>query len=150
MTTFIIYPFHVGCSYSQYRIGVLQRPSLPTLLSQDTSCGTIIVPANATSEVFIEYLRSHKCHIFLLIICCRALSSLTNLFFIFQFEDIGPHGTKVIIYNLWLNDEGIYELSFDDDDEVYKTFLMVLYWLCVRYHAYGMKYLEKLYYVIIY
>lgn len=35
-----------------------------------------------------------------------------------QFEDIGAHGSKVIIYNLWLNDEGIYELSFDDDDEV--------------------------------
>ncbi|XP_044469189.1 protein MICRORCHIDIA 2-like isoform X2 [Mangifera indica] len=34
-----------------------------------------------------------------------------------QFEEIGPHGTKVIIYNLWLNDEGIYELNFDDDDE---------------------------------
>ncbi|KAK3224238.1 hypothetical protein Dsin_011263 [Dipteronia sinensis] len=34
-----------------------------------------------------------------------------------QFEDIGPHGTKVIIYNLWLNDEGVYELSFDDYDE---------------------------------
>ncbi|XP_059437585.1 protein MICRORCHIDIA 2-like [Corylus avellana] len=34
-----------------------------------------------------------------------------------QFEDIGPHGTKILIYNLWLNDEGIYELSFDDDDE---------------------------------
>ncbi|XP_038702683.1 protein MICRORCHIDIA 2-like [Tripterygium wilfordii] len=34
-----------------------------------------------------------------------------------QFEDIGRHGTKIIIYNLWLNDEGIYELSFDDDDE---------------------------------
>ncbi|KAB1200490.1 MORC family CW-type zinc finger protein 3 [Morella rubra] len=34
-----------------------------------------------------------------------------------QFEDIGPHGTKIVIYNLWLNDEGIYELSFDDDDE---------------------------------
>lgn len=34
-----------------------------------------------------------------------------------QFEDIGSHGTKIIIYNLWLNDEGIYELSFDDDDE---------------------------------
>ncbi|KAJ0252260.1 Protein MICRORCHIDIA 2 [Hirschfeldia incana] len=34
-----------------------------------------------------------------------------------QFDDIGTHGTKVIIYNLWLNDEGIYELSFDDDDE---------------------------------
>ncbi|CAH8345118.1 unnamed protein product [Eruca vesicaria subsp. sativa] len=34
-----------------------------------------------------------------------------------QFDDIGTHGTKVIIFNLWLNDEGIYELSFDDDDE---------------------------------
>ncbi|PWA75347.1 histidine kinase-like ATPase, C-terminal domain-containing protein [Artemisia annua] len=34
-----------------------------------------------------------------------------------QFEDIGSHGTKVMIYNLWLNDEGIYELNFDEDDE---------------------------------
>lgn len=36
----------------------------------------------------------------------------------YQFEDIGTHGTKVMIYNLWLNDEGIYELSFDEEDEV--------------------------------
>ncbi|KAL3633207.1 hypothetical protein CASFOL_022969 [Castilleja foliolosa] len=34
-----------------------------------------------------------------------------------QFENIGSHGTKVIIYNLWMNDEGIYELNFDDDDK---------------------------------
>ncbi|XP_054824316.1 protein MICRORCHIDIA 2-like isoform X2 [Prosopis cineraria] len=34
-----------------------------------------------------------------------------------QFDDIGSHGTKVVIYNLWLNDEGVYELSFDDDAE---------------------------------
>ncbi|XWS33815.1 hypothetical protein CRYUN_Cryun22dG0115200 [Craigia yunnanensis] len=34
-----------------------------------------------------------------------------------QFDDIGAHGTKIVIYNLWLNDEGIYELAFDDDDE---------------------------------
>ncbi|XVE82540.1 hypothetical protein DITRI_Ditri16bG0013400 [Diplodiscus trichospermus] len=34
-----------------------------------------------------------------------------------QFDGIGPHGTKIVIYNLWLNDEGIYELAFDDDDE---------------------------------
>ncbi|PWA75348.1 histidine kinase-like ATPase, C-terminal domain-containing protein [Artemisia annua] len=34
-----------------------------------------------------------------------------------QFEDIGSHGTKVLIYNLWLNDEGIYELNFDEDEE---------------------------------
>uniref|UniRef100_A0A7N0TEG0 Morc S5 domain-containing protein n=1 Tax=Kalanchoe fedtschenkoi TaxID=63787 RepID=A0A7N0TEG0_KALFE len=34
-----------------------------------------------------------------------------------QFNDIGSHGTKVFIYNLWLNDEGVYELSFDEDTE---------------------------------
>ncbi|XP_073122621.1 protein MICRORCHIDIA 2-like [Henckelia pumila] len=34
-----------------------------------------------------------------------------------QFDDIGSHGTKIIIFNLWMNDEGIYELCFDDDDE---------------------------------
>ncbi|KAI3451015.1 hypothetical protein Pfo_007680 [Paulownia fortunei] len=34
-----------------------------------------------------------------------------------QFDNIGSHGTKIIIYNLWMNDEGIYELNFDDDDE---------------------------------
>ncbi|KAJ9562031.1 hypothetical protein OSB04_007191 [Centaurea solstitialis] len=34
-----------------------------------------------------------------------------------QFEDIGSHGTKIIIYNLWLDDEGIYELNCDEDDE---------------------------------
>ncbi|CAM8880036.1 unnamed protein product [Rhodiola kirilowii] len=34
-----------------------------------------------------------------------------------QFNDIGSSGTKVLIYNLWLNDEGVYELSFDEDME---------------------------------
>lgn len=34
-----------------------------------------------------------------------------------QFDDIKSHGTRIIVYNLWLNDEGIYELNFDDDDE---------------------------------
>ncbi|XP_058004605.1 protein MICRORCHIDIA 6 isoform X2 [Hevea brasiliensis] len=34
-----------------------------------------------------------------------------------QFDDIGSHGTKVIIYNLWLNDDGIVELDFDTDPE---------------------------------
>ncbi|CAM0910591.1 unnamed protein product [Alopecurus aequalis] len=34
-----------------------------------------------------------------------------------QFEDIDSHGTKVVIYNLWMNDDGLLELDFDDDDE---------------------------------
>ncbi|XP_006662229.1 protein MICRORCHIDIA 1-like [Oryza brachyantha] len=34
-----------------------------------------------------------------------------------QFEDIVGHGTKVAIYNLWMNDDGLLELDFEDDDE---------------------------------
>jgi len=51
-----------------------------------------------------------------------------------QLEDIGTHGTKVIIYNLWLNDEGIYELSFHDDNEVTHT---CPYIYSLRYPARG-------------
>lgn len=34
-----------------------------------------------------------------------------------QFEDVGSHGTKVLVYNLWMNDSGLLELDFEDDDE---------------------------------
>ncbi|CAA0808534.1 Histidine kinase-- DNA gyrase B-- and HSP90-like ATPase family protein [Striga hermonthica] len=32
-------------------------------------------------------------------------------------DDIGPHGTKIIVYNLWQNDEGKMELDFETDTE---------------------------------
>ncbi|KAL5713378.1 hypothetical protein ACHQM5_015458 [Ranunculus cassubicifolius] len=34
-----------------------------------------------------------------------------------QFEDVGPHGTKIMVYNLWLNDDALLELDFNSDDE---------------------------------
>ncbi|KAJ1260592.1 hypothetical protein BS78_10G244200 [Paspalum vaginatum] len=34
-----------------------------------------------------------------------------------QFQDVGDHGTKVVVYNLWMNDDGLLELDFEDDDE---------------------------------
>ncbi|XP_030938070.1 protein MICRORCHIDIA 6 [Quercus lobata] len=34
-----------------------------------------------------------------------------------EFDDIGAHGTKVIIYNLWFNDDGNMELDFLSDPE---------------------------------
>ncbi|KAE9467410.1 hypothetical protein C3L33_00678, partial [Rhododendron williamsianum] len=34
-----------------------------------------------------------------------------------QFDDIGYHGTKIIVYNLWLTDGGTLELDFDSDPE---------------------------------
>uniref|UniRef100_A0ACD5VRQ3 Uncharacterized protein n=1 Tax=Avena sativa TaxID=4498 RepID=A0ACD5VRQ3_AVESA len=32
-----------------------------------------------------------------------------------QFDDIGEHGTKVIVFNLWFNDDGDVELDFNSD-----------------------------------
>ncbi|ESW10038.1 hypothetical protein PHAVU_009G176500 [Phaseolus vulgaris] len=34
-----------------------------------------------------------------------------------QFDEIGSHGTKVIIYNLWCNDDGNLELDFDTNSK---------------------------------
>ncbi|XP_042502429.1 protein MICRORCHIDIA 6-like [Macadamia integrifolia] len=34
-----------------------------------------------------------------------------------QFNDMGHHGTKVIIYNLWFNNDGDMELDFESDPE---------------------------------
>ncbi|KAJ9129246.1 hypothetical protein P3X46_033956, partial [Hevea brasiliensis] len=33
------------------------------------------------------------------------------------FDDIGDHGTKIVLYNLWLNDDGDMELDFDSNIE---------------------------------
>ncbi|KAL4554234.1 hypothetical protein LXL04_039634 [Taraxacum kok-saghyz] len=44
--------------------------------------------------------------------CTSILQMGTRLF-----EDIRSHRTKLLVYNLWLNDEGIYKLDFDGDDE---------------------------------
>ncbi|KAK9674202.1 hypothetical protein RND81_12G218000 [Saponaria officinalis] len=34
-----------------------------------------------------------------------------------QFDDVGSHGTKVIVYNLWLTDDGKLEFDFESDPE---------------------------------
>ncbi|KAK1353272.1 putative histidine kinase-like ATPase domain-containing protein [Heracleum sosnowskyi] len=44
-------------------------------------------------------------------ICSRILNVSRH------FDDIGQHGTKIVIYNLWLNDREDMELDFDSDAE---------------------------------
>ncbi|KAH6557461.1 hypothetical protein KP509_1Z113400 [Ceratopteris richardii] len=34
-----------------------------------------------------------------------------------QFDDLGLHGTKIIVYNLWMNDDGELELDFETDEQ---------------------------------
>lgn len=41
-----------------------------------------------------------------------------------QFDDIGSHGTKIIIYNLWFGDDGNTELDFESDTEVDIPFIV--------------------------
>lgn len=33
-----------------------------------------------------------------------------------QFDEIGHHGTRIILYNLWFNSDGVLELDFDSDE----------------------------------
>ncbi len=47
---------------------------------------------------------------------------MVGVLYFFQFNDIGWHGTKVIVFNLWLNDDGILELDFDSDEHVTQLF----------------------------
>lgn len=42
-------------------------------------------------------------------------SSMEDL--LMQFKDIGLQGTKVFIYNLWCNNDGLLELDFEEDNE---------------------------------
>jgi hypothetical protein len=55
---------------------------------------------------------------------------LDILFFtLWQFDGIGYHGTKIIIFNLWFNDDGNLELDFDTDPEVVVFVLLILQFL---------------------
>ncbi|KAH7427145.1 hypothetical protein KP509_10G031800 [Ceratopteris richardii] len=42
---------------------------------------------------------------------------LTEAELLSQFNDLGQHGTKLIVYNLWMNDDGELELDFDTDEQ---------------------------------
>ena len=44
--------------------------------------------------------------------------SLISHSLLIQFDDMGDHGTKIIVFNLWLNDDGDMELDFNSDKKV--------------------------------
>ncbi len=55
---------------------------------------------------------------------------MLGVLYFFQFNDIGWHGTKVIVFNLWLNDDGILELDFDSDEHVTQLFTPWTFQIC--------------------
>ena len=72
--------------------------------------------------------RLHQRKTFLYLIFTTFLFSLTIclFFLVWQFDNVGSHGTKVIIYNLWLNSDAKLELDFDSDAEVNIFYLSCL------------------------
>ena len=50
-----------------------------------------------------------------------------NFLLLIQFDDIGEHGTKVIVFNLWFNDDGDMELDFNSDGKVCNVGLLWSY-----------------------
>lgn len=48
-------------------------------------------------------------------------SARSKWLFILQFSSIKEQGTRIIIYNLWEDDEGHLELDFDEDIHVCST-----------------------------
>ncbi|KAG9449911.1 hypothetical protein H6P81_009876 [Aristolochia fimbriata] len=99
-------------------VGLLSYTSLMA-----TGCGNIVVPmvdyefsssmgkfqslCFAARDIYDSNLST--------ILQCSPFKSEAEL--LKQFDDIGHHGTKVILYNLWFNDDGELELDFESDPE---------------------------------
>ncbi|TVU34108.1 hypothetical protein EJB05_15936 [Eragrostis curvula] len=89
----------------------------------ETGCDDVLVPTvdyqyDTTTASFIQMLR-HDQKLFssnlAILLKWSPFSSEAEL--LEQFDDMGEHGTKIIVFNLWLNDDGDMELDFDSDEK---------------------------------
>ncbi|XP_054805722.1 protein MICRORCHIDIA 6 isoform X2 [Prosopis cineraria] len=112
----IVFSRHLNKGVMTQSIGLLSF----TFLMQ-TGLDRIVVPMVSyefnTSTNMLEMLngREHFMSNLSMLLRWSPYSSEAEL--LNQLDDIGPHGTKVIIYNLWFNDDGNLELDFDKDPE---------------------------------
>uniref|UniRef100_F6HUX5 Morc S5 domain-containing protein n=1 Tax=Vitis vinifera TaxID=29760 RepID=F6HUX5_VITVI len=114
----IVFSRHLKERSPTQSIGLLSY----TFLRQ-TGCNKIVVPVvdyefNASTGKYGPILPHGKKHFSLnlsMLLQWSPYSTEDEL--LLQFDDIGQHGTKIVIYNLWLNDEGHMELDFDSDVE---------------------------------
>ncbi|KAK7281933.1 hypothetical protein RIF29_10324 [Crotalaria pallida] len=112
----IVFSCHVNDRVMTQSIGLLSYTFL-----MRTQLDRIVVPMVSyeynTSNGSLEILngKEHFVSNLSLLLGWSPFSSEAEL--LKQFDDIGSHGTKVIIYNLWFNDDGNSELDFDTDPE---------------------------------
>lgn len=93
-----------------------------TFLRQ-TGCDDIVVPVvdyefNSATGALVHLLRTDEKQFSTNLTAVLKWSPFaTEAELLKQFDDIGHHGTKVVVFNLWQNDDGIMELDFDTDSE---------------------------------
>ncbi|KAG7023121.1 Protein MICRORCHIDIA 6, partial [Cucurbita argyrosperma subsp. argyrosperma] len=112
----IVFSRHVNNRVSTQSIGLLSY----TFLSR-SGYNRIVVPMvdyeynKASGKMEILHGKEHFMSNLSILLQWSPYSSEAEL--LEQFDDIGSHGTKVIIYNLWYNGDGRMELDFDTDPE---------------------------------
>lgn len=105
----------------------IHLPSLTTMQFERSFSITSII-----ESIFYQllskasFINTSILHIkYMILIYTYSLFWLTRYSSLMQFQNMGSYGTKVVVYNLWFNDEGITELDFDTDPEV----VFLFYWL---------------------
>ncbi|XP_020251479.1 protein MICRORCHIDIA 6-like [Asparagus officinalis] len=74
-----------------------------------------IDPLTGSLKRLLRYDEKHFCSNLLTLLKWSPYATEAEL--LKQFDDMGHHGTKVIVFNLWFNDGGDMELDFDTDAE---------------------------------
>ncbi|KAL5228135.1 hypothetical protein ABZP36_016400 [Zizania latifolia] len=89
----------------------------------ETGCDDVLVPTvdytyNVTTASYTEMLR-HDQKLFSsnLAILLKWSPFASEAELLKQFDDIGEHGTKIIVFNLWFNDDGDMEIDFNSDEK---------------------------------
>ncbi|KAI0492849.1 hypothetical protein KFK09_027125 [Dendrobium nobile] len=109
----IVFSSCIKRSKSTRSIGLLSY----TFLRQ-TGCDDIVVPVvdyefNSATGAWVHLLRINEKNFSSNLTTLLKWSPFdTEVELLKQFDDIGHHGTKIIVFNLWHNDDGVMELDF--------------------------------------
>ncbi|KAK4803792.1 hypothetical protein SAY86_003609 [Trapa natans] len=114
----IVFSRHIKDSITTQSIGLLSYTFLSRMGYDRIVVPMVdyeINPSMGTTKASCRYSKDHFNSNLSMLVQWSPYSSEADL--LQQFEDIGSHGTKVIIYNLWLNENGNTELDFESDLE---------------------------------
>ncbi|XP_060967972.1 protein MICRORCHIDIA 6 isoform X2 [Cannabis sativa] len=112
----IVFSRHLNNGILTQSIGLLSYTFL-----RRTNCDRIVVPMvhyeYNTSTGMLDFLHGKEHFMSNLLMLLQWSPYATESELLDQFNDIGSHGTKVIVYNLWFNDDGVTELDFNKDPQ---------------------------------